>query len=583
MSKNRNGITLIALVVTIIVLLILAGVSIITLTGDNGIITRTEKAKKATEEVAIKENISLAYAHAQIGKYAGKNETFADEIKKDLENTYGTGSATVVANEGGTYSVTLNGKTYDIDANGNVTKQGASIVLGTETITDVDGTVITTKVEEGTEQNPVYVYIRFTATLTGSNDLSVTVTATNPTGLVASTPTLTDGVWVTRVSANGTYKFTITGTTEEGTSTITKDVKVSKFSNGLTIGSTVTYSPSGSYSWKAKYATSDKTVTKIENNQTVEDTSNDVNLSSASNGDFRITTWKVLSIDDETGEVQLIPSVPTTGTVRLQGPQGYNNAVKLLNDACDALYSKTENGIKIITARSINMEDFEGKVVNNVRVGGVLTDAAITARDSKNNGLSGDDLVNYGYTHTKAKSVYRDSSGNYTTYKNYPVIYGSEIDSIINGSSTNGTLGLSSQDEFIERIDKNNNYTAIAEKVTNATSIRPKQTYYNLGTTFNNTYKAYFKNYGTNNANSFADLLSPSGSNTNYWVASRCVILGGDDCYFNVCRVYSGYLDDRYLYNSSNGSNGDSHPLFPVVSLSSELISGNKTYGFNVE
>ena len=44
-KKFQNGITLIALVITIIVLLILAGVSIATLTGENGILTRANDAK----------------------------------------------------------------------------------------------------------------------------------------------------------------------------------------------------------------------------------------------------------------------------------------------------------------------------------------------------------------------------------------------------------------------------------------------------------------------------------------------------------------------------------------------------------
>ena len=48
--KNNYGITLIALVITIIVLLILAGVSIAMLTGQNGILTQAQNAKKETEE-----------------------------------------------------------------------------------------------------------------------------------------------------------------------------------------------------------------------------------------------------------------------------------------------------------------------------------------------------------------------------------------------------------------------------------------------------------------------------------------------------------------------------------------------------
>lgn len=43
--KINKGITLIALVITIIVLLILAGVTIATLTGDNGILTKAQSAK----------------------------------------------------------------------------------------------------------------------------------------------------------------------------------------------------------------------------------------------------------------------------------------------------------------------------------------------------------------------------------------------------------------------------------------------------------------------------------------------------------------------------------------------------------
>ena len=59
-KKNIRGITLIALVITIVVLLILVGVSIATLTGDNGILTRTNQAKEETEKATEKEQIQLA-------------------------------------------------------------------------------------------------------------------------------------------------------------------------------------------------------------------------------------------------------------------------------------------------------------------------------------------------------------------------------------------------------------------------------------------------------------------------------------------------------------------------------------------
>ena len=56
LSKKINGITLIALIITIIVLLILAGVSIAMLTGQNGILTQAQNAKQITEIAKIKED-----------------------------------------------------------------------------------------------------------------------------------------------------------------------------------------------------------------------------------------------------------------------------------------------------------------------------------------------------------------------------------------------------------------------------------------------------------------------------------------------------------------------------------------------
>ena len=58
--KNQKGITLIALVITIIVLLILAGVSIAMLAGENGILKQATRAREETEDAQIREQIYLA-------------------------------------------------------------------------------------------------------------------------------------------------------------------------------------------------------------------------------------------------------------------------------------------------------------------------------------------------------------------------------------------------------------------------------------------------------------------------------------------------------------------------------------------
>ena len=58
--KRNKGITLIALVVTIIVLLILAGVSINMLTGQNGILNRASEAKEKTGNAQTEELVKFA-------------------------------------------------------------------------------------------------------------------------------------------------------------------------------------------------------------------------------------------------------------------------------------------------------------------------------------------------------------------------------------------------------------------------------------------------------------------------------------------------------------------------------------------
>lgn len=65
---TEKGITLIALVITIIVLLILAGVSIATLVGENGILTKANTAKIEQSHAAVVEAISLKYNEYQIEK-----------------------------------------------------------------------------------------------------------------------------------------------------------------------------------------------------------------------------------------------------------------------------------------------------------------------------------------------------------------------------------------------------------------------------------------------------------------------------------------------------------------------------------
>lgn len=84
MLKNQKGITLIALVITIIVLLILAGVSIAMLTGPNGLLTRANDAKTATEGQGVVEEVNTAL-QAAYTEILGYNR-LPDKTKFEAEN-----------------------------------------------------------------------------------------------------------------------------------------------------------------------------------------------------------------------------------------------------------------------------------------------------------------------------------------------------------------------------------------------------------------------------------------------------------------------------------------------------------------
>ena len=89
--KKQGGITLIALVITIIVLLILAAVTINALSGDNGILKRASGAKKGTNQSNVEEVTKLSINGLITDKLGDTStitpEVLADRINKDYNRT----------------------------------------------------------------------------------------------------------------------------------------------------------------------------------------------------------------------------------------------------------------------------------------------------------------------------------------------------------------------------------------------------------------------------------------------------------------------------------------------------------------
>ena len=182
--RKQKGITLIALVITIIVLLILAGVTIATLTGDNGLLQKAANSKQANEKGQIEEQIKLAYNEWKLQKETGETV--------DLQNTVQT---------------TLD-KTYD---NVTISKQGKSIIINVKgyefTLVD-DGTIENGKlayldIADGNIDIYSNGYKQYTGNLENLNNNNITENS----GKYIITGTTTENV--VRVCDEGTFDITI--------------------------------------------------------------------------------------------------------------------------------------------------------------------------------------------------------------------------------------------------------------------------------------------------------------------------------------------------------------------------------------
>ena len=89
LNKNSEiGITLVALIITIIVLLIMAGITFTQVLGDNGILERAKKAGEEEQKASTKEKIELAIQTLTIKHVGNSNEITAEELQAELGEDY---------------------------------------------------------------------------------------------------------------------------------------------------------------------------------------------------------------------------------------------------------------------------------------------------------------------------------------------------------------------------------------------------------------------------------------------------------------------------------------------------------------
>ena len=224
MLNNKKGITLIALVVTVVVLIILAGVSINAVIRDDGIIKKAQNSANLTKEAEVKEAINRTILEFYLNN---DYETLEDFLKAKAEDgsidsvtKNADGTLTVKKGE---YSVTVENKTNSSggSSSGGSTGSNTGGNTGGETqtpeITIGEAKVVANSDGTGsaiTDVASVYLgntlYITFVHSITGGT-------------------TVVDKTIPYAVTKNGTYTFTVTGTVNGKSYTKNVSVTVNQF------------------------------------------------------------------------------------------------------------------------------------------------------------------------------------------------------------------------------------------------------------------------------------------------------------------------------------------------------------------
>ena len=343
--------------------MILAGVSINTVLGDDGIIKKAKEAAAATKQASAEEEMNRLVLEYQL---ASKDETLESFLQEKVTEGRIDG---VTDNGDGTITITkkVEGKDYTITVKKPVAPTPSVKVGAIRVVSDSTGAG--SSLGEASTRKGTTLYIMIESTISGG---TTTVSPEVPYA----------------VTENGTYKFTVTGTVDGTAYTKEVSVTVNQFKNSILedinikIGDSVNYTydtANSSYTLESKYSGN-------SSNQTIAQTTG--------------LTWKVLNVDKENDTVDIISTNPTSSTVTFANILGYNNGPYLMNEICKAQYSNKTLGVN---ARSINLLDMEKH----------LTADGIKARNAYQYNSS---TAKYGTTktypsNTKYPSLYANQKG----------------------------------------------------------------------------------------------------------------------------------------------------------------------------
>ena len=462
--------------------------------GNNGIINKAKEASTKSAESSVKEKLGMTLL-----EYSMRSGSSLEDFLNAKIETGEIDSVTKQAD--GTFEVEKDGYIATVNANGTLgdfAKAGPRpAVSGIKVVANANGSgenLPAGKTDEGTP-----LYITFTHSIEGG---TTTVSPSIPF----------------KVTANGTYNFTVTGTVNGETSTKTVSVTVNQYSSKYKIGDYVNY-------------TYDTAENYVLTSATCGSSSNPADGIPQTTG----LKWRILNIDEAKETVDLISENPTGTNVYFQGALGYHNGPYLMNAICEAQYSNSTLNVK---ARNISLLDMEKQ----------LTTAGIAAR----NGYSGSS-VQYGKTKT-----YTDN------YSYYPLLYDGQKGAGVNVTAENAnTIAQpntdAGNDPYSESVETTSPLTDKTYKQADKKVLTVTQTYYYIP---------------INEAN-YGEAYKVLNNSTAYWVSGRYVNTYSSGAYFGL-RVAGTRMGGNNVFDSGNNSHNNDYRLRPVVSLSSSILSDAK-------
>ena len=522
MKKQKQGISLISLIITIIVIIILAAIVIFSGMG-------TPEKAQLSAVISDIDNVQTAVDQAYYGFYTEKSvagevwtkSQFYEAVATGETNRDNlTGTGIVPISKDGMVKMTLpnyEGRSWgvaveDIDDHTQV----GSVVLcpGFEsngkiysTLLDVQNDGRDTQLTDGIQSSMSVTNVNITTDVAGTVDAGTSVT--DGTTLYISFDASENGTPVTvtpslpyAITTNGDYEFTLTnasGKTKTHKVSVT-NYKVPTIADKVKVGDYVEYIPD-----TAEYTTD----------------TNNTGYTSAQTFKTQTKDWRVVYKNTETGEVLLTTNgIVNDGTgekndkMYLRGTKGYFRGPTELNNICKALYSNSSLGI---TARSMTIEDLN-KACNYVP-------SEPTERYAYYpNGTTfteGDTTIEYnGKTYTK--TAHGSSTAKFYT-------------------SDGGDIEKTDGDGFTYRTPEADNPVYV-------------------------TLTWYEYNPSSKNSTVGSILGSSYG-----WLASPCVDLSSSFVAFDVCYASSSDVNADSLFNSRGNTYSYSFGVCPLVSLGSML------------